>query len=1363
MFALQAKAAIVDDKQIFMKARIFKHLSQAFGRLCFDSRLCGVATAIAFLLSAANLSAAPVVTTLSGGPNSSNAKYYGYTDGNTKQTAQFHTPVGLALDSSQTFLFVADRDNNAIRMLDLLENYTFTFAVGSPISKPIGVVLDSDDNVYVLNRGTTNNVSTNGTVVEFDTYGDLIATNATGLTNAAAMAMDNVGNIYVTVSSNKLIRIAPNDVVTTVATVTNAGTSLQGIVVMDSGLIAACDSGRNGVLIIDPTTGIATALTGFNGSGDYSGIDNRGATSGSGPTHAAFFQPGGVAKAGGGVLVVTDTGNNRVKVINAIDVTTNLYGVHSNLWYFGTSSTLNKTVFPGWHDGTVTVPDAVGDVEARLPVGVVVADDGSVYVTEDYYHLIRQVTSTGLQPPAPAPPSAPIILTVVTNYGQVTLTWSAVSGAVSYNLKRATSSGGPYATIVNTTSTSYTDTSVINGTTYYYVVSAVGAGGEGFNSSEVSATPPIPPPPAPEIGWFDYEGNNQTGFFTVIHPVGISIFNNDQLIAINPTTNGVATYYITTNGPQPVLEVPSSTNGSTPPFYQDGLAYAQPLSLTTVPDLVIKAVNVGPGGSSAVTTSEFIFQVANPTITGNNGAQFTISDVTTNVSFYYTTDGSSPTNDGSGTSIGPIVSTNGGSVALSLNVSSNIVFTVRAFRSGYLPSGSAIQVFSSSTFVPNSISFGFVSGEASSDFIASPGQTFYAPVTLSILPNVLMYSLQFNLTVTNAGPNPGPAITPGAFGFSSMLVKPIPGTTPPIYETIPPFMFIGDATGNVPPSQIVTYQGTNFVDLEVANTNINLLAVGWLERAGIGATNLYDTTSQDLIQYSQAHDTLFLQASGQIIVGGYAFQVPTTALPGQTYQIQIGRPSATSDGVGAPGSSIFIYAPTNGSLGGGAINALKNVTTGQRKYLAGDAYPFRWFNAGDFGNTNLENADVEQVFEAAVYGADSPPAGSDFFDSMDSCGNTYVDNGHGYLENSGVAGNTSVLYNGNDTTINQIAFGDGTLDVADVYVTYRRSLDPSLTWFTRFWTNGIRAAQIVPNVYNPNVAAKTSASVVSKVQPAVSSNSSSTNKPVVNFSAADFVASSGQVLQVPVTAQIYGSYPLRVLMLNLTVEPLDGSPALTTAVQFTPNSALGSPTFTSSDGNGNYAAAWLNSTISGLTGNASIGTLTVTVPKNAPGIASYAVHFDHASASPNGIATFPKQTLTGLITLAPRTNSCYGDGIPDSWRLRWFGTTNNLLSVSNACPTGDGISNWKKYVAGVDPNVANDFPSLNPQTPVPSGATAAIHWPTVSDKQYVILRSSSLFSGAWSAIATNTGTGTDMEFDDNSAGTMKFYRVQILP
>lgn len=95
------------------------------------------------------------------------------------------------------------------------------------------------------------------------------------------------------------------------------------------------------------------------------------------------------------------------------------------------------------------------------------------------------------------PPPAPTGLAASPGNNQVSLSWNASSGATSYSVKRATTSGGPYATIApGVTSTSYTDTTAVNGTTYYYVVSAVNAAGESPDSSEVSATPQAPTAPA---------------------------------------------------------------------------------------------------------------------------------------------------------------------------------------------------------------------------------------------------------------------------------------------------------------------------------------------------------------------------------------------------------------------------------------------------------------------------------------------------------------------------------------------------------------------------------------------------------------------------------------------------------------------------------------------------------------------------------------------------------------------------------------------------------------------------------------------------------------------------------------------------
>ena len=84
---------------------------------------------------------------------------------------------------------------------------------------------------------------------------------------------------------------------------------------------------------------------------------------------------------------------------------------------------------------------------------------------------------------------APTGLALLTGDTDLYLTWSAAAGATSYNVKRATASGGPYTTIANVTSPSYTDSGLTNGVTYYYIVTAVDSYGESAATAEISGTP----------------------------------------------------------------------------------------------------------------------------------------------------------------------------------------------------------------------------------------------------------------------------------------------------------------------------------------------------------------------------------------------------------------------------------------------------------------------------------------------------------------------------------------------------------------------------------------------------------------------------------------------------------------------------------------------------------------------------------------------------------------------------------------------------------------------------------------------------------------------------------------------------------
>jgi rhamnogalacturonan endolyase len=110
-----------------------------------------------------------------------------------------------------------------------------------------------------------------------------------------------------------------------------------------------------------------------------------------------------------------------------------------------------------------------------------------------------------LDPPLSGQPSPPMVLSAnADNNDQVALAWTPPPGSTNFNLKRSTVQGGPYGTIASgVTNANFLDTGLDSGTTYYYVVSAVNAAGEGPNSGEASATAYAPY----LVAW----GNNDSG------------------------------------------------------------------------------------------------------------------------------------------------------------------------------------------------------------------------------------------------------------------------------------------------------------------------------------------------------------------------------------------------------------------------------------------------------------------------------------------------------------------------------------------------------------------------------------------------------------------------------------------------------------------------------------------------------------------------------------------------------------------------------------------------------------------------------------------------------------------------------------
>jgi cellulose 1,4-beta-cellobiosidase len=113
-----------------------------------------------------------------------------------------------------------------------------------------------------------------------------------------------------------------------------------------------------------------------------------------------------------------------------------------------------------------------------------------------YYYTVSGTGIAGNSPNAVAVlakpvalPAAPAGVTATTGTLQVSLTWTASTGAATYNVLRSTVSGGPYTVLASgLIGTSYTDNSVLHGTTYYFAVTAVNPSGTSPNSAQVQVT-----------------------------------------------------------------------------------------------------------------------------------------------------------------------------------------------------------------------------------------------------------------------------------------------------------------------------------------------------------------------------------------------------------------------------------------------------------------------------------------------------------------------------------------------------------------------------------------------------------------------------------------------------------------------------------------------------------------------------------------------------------------------------------------------------------------------------------------------------------------------------------------------------------